>query len=109
MKLRNVLAVISPMSAERVSGIAQYAKEHGWNLMLQDRLGHTPLARNGDGILATLRSDPVTFRCIGKLMKRGIPLVDLTVCPFRTSNESEPTPFFSRKSMSAAFAEMLST
>ena len=71
--------MISPMSAERVSGIARYAKEHGWNLMLQDRLGHTPLAWNGDGILATLRSDPVTFRCIGKLMKRGIPLVDLTV------------------------------
>ena len=71
--------MISPMSAERVSGIARYAKEHGWNLMLQDRLGHTPLAWNGDGILATLRSDPVTFRCIEKLMKRGIPLVDLTV------------------------------
>ena len=79
MRPRNVLAMISPMSAERVSGIARYAKEHGWNLMLQDRLGHTPLAWNGDGIIATLRSDPVTFRCIEKLMKRGIPLVDLTV------------------------------
>ena len=71
--------MVSPMSAERVSGIARYAKEHGWNLMIQDRLGHTPLAWNGDGILATLRSDPVTFRCIEKLMKRSIPLVDLTV------------------------------
>ena len=79
MRPRNVLAMVSPMSAERVSGIACYAKEHGWNLMIQDRLGHTPLAWNGDGILATLRSDPVTFRCIEKLMKRGIPLVDLTV------------------------------
>lgn len=79
MKPRNVLAMVSPMSAARVSGIARYAKEHGWNLMIQDRLGHTPLAWNGDGILATLRSDPVTFRCIEKLMKRGIPLVDLTV------------------------------
>ena len=79
MKPRNVLAMISPMSAERVSGIARYAKEHGWNLMIQDRLGHTPLAWNGDGILATLRSDPMTFRCIEKLMQRGIPLVDLTV------------------------------
>ena len=71
--------MVSPMSAERVGGIARYAKEHGWNLMIQDRLGHTPLAWNGDGILATLRSDPVTFRCIEKLMNRGIPLVDLTV------------------------------
>ena len=79
MKPRNVLAMVSPMSAERVSGIARYAKEHGWNLMIQDRLGHTPLAWNGDGIIATLRSDPVTFRCIEKLMDRGIPLVDLTV------------------------------
>ena len=79
MKPRNVLAMVSPMSAERVSGIARYAKGHGWNLMIQDRLGHTPLAWNGDGILATLRSDPVTFRCIEKLMRRGIPLVDLTV------------------------------
>ena len=79
MKPRHILAMINPMSAERVSGIARYAKEHGWNLMLQDRLGHTPLAWNGDGILATLRSDPETFRCIDTLMKRGIPLVDLTV------------------------------
>ena len=79
MKPKNVLAMVSPMSAERVSGIARYAKEHGWNLMIQDRLGHTPLAWNGDGILATLRSDPVTFSCIEKLMKRGIPVVDLTV------------------------------
>ena len=79
MKPKNVLAMVSPMSAERVSGIARYAREHGWNLMIQDRLGHTPLAWNGDGILATLRSDSVTFRCIEKLMRRGIPLVDLTV------------------------------
>ena len=71
--------MVNPMSAERVSGIARYAKAHGWNLMIQDRLGHTPLAWNGDGILATLRSDPVTFRSIEKLMKRGIPIVDLTV------------------------------
>ena len=71
--------MVSPMSAERVSGIARYAKEHGWNLMIQDRLGHTPLAWNGDGILATLRSDPVTFKSISALMRRGIPLVDLTV------------------------------
>lgn len=71
--------MISPMSSERVSGIARYAKEHGWNLMLQDRLGHTPLAWHGDGVLATLRDDPTTLLQIKKLMSRGIPLVDLTV------------------------------
>ena len=79
MKPKNVLAMVSPMSAERVSGIARYAKEHGWNLMIQDRLGHHPLAWNGDGIIATLRSDPATFKSIATLMRRGIPLVDLTV------------------------------
>ena len=78
MKPKHVLAMISPMSAERVSGIARYAKEHGWNLMIQDRLGHTPLAWNGDGILVTLRSDAVTFKSISALMRRSIPLVDLT-------------------------------
>ena len=71
--------MISPMSSERVSGIARYAKEHGWNLMIQDRLGHSSLTWHGDGILATLRSDPVSFRNMEALMKRGIPLVDLTV------------------------------
>jgi len=79
MTTKNVLAMISPMSNERVCGIARYAKEHGWNLLIQDRLGHTPLAWNGDGILATLRSDPATFRIFEKLMRRGVPLVDLTV------------------------------
>ena len=70
--------MVSPMSAERVNGIARYAREHEWNLMIQDRLGHTPLAWNGDGIIATLRSDPVSFKSISALMLRGIPLVDLT-------------------------------
>ena len=31
----NVLAMISPMSSERVNGIARYAREHGWNLMIR--------------------------------------------------------------------------
>ena len=76
----NVLAMISPMSSERVNGIARYAREHGWNLMIQDRLGHHPLAWHGDGIIATLRSDPKEWESIETLMRRGIPLVDLTVC-----------------------------
>lgn len=79
MKPFNVLAMVSPMSSERVSGIARYAKEHGWSLMIQDRLGHTPLAWNGDGVIATLRSDSTSVRSIEALMKRGIPIVDLTI------------------------------
>ena len=79
MKRKNVLVMVSPMSIPRVEGIARFAREHDWNLMIQDRLGYHPLAWNGDGIIATLRSDPVTFSCISRLMKRGVPVVDLTV------------------------------
>lgn len=79
MKRKNVLVMVSPMSVPRVEGIARFAREHDWNLMIQDRLGYHPLAWNGDGIIATLRSDPVTFSGIWRLMKRGIPAVDLTM------------------------------
>lgn len=78
MKQRNVLAMVVPMSMERVNGIARYAREHGWNLLIQDRLGHRPLAWNGDGVIATVRDDPASLRNISALMQRGIPLVDLT-------------------------------
>lgn len=79
MKRRNVLVMVSPMSFPRTEGIARHAREHDWNLMIQDRLGYHPLAWNGDGVIATIRSDPVTFSCISRLMKRGIPVVDLTI------------------------------
>ena len=79
VKRRNVLVMVSPMSFPRTEGIARFAREHDWNLMIQDRLGYHPLAWSGDGIIATLRSDPVTFSSIARLMKRGIPTVDLTM------------------------------
>ena len=79
MKRKNVLVMVSPMSFPRTEGIARYAREHDWNLMIQDRLGYHPLAWNGDGVIATIRSDPVTFSCISRLMKRGVPVVDLTI------------------------------
>ena len=79
MKRKNVLVMVSPMSVPRVEGIARFAREHDWNLTIQDRLGYHPIAWNGDGIIATLRADPVTFSSISRLMKRGIPVVDLTM------------------------------
>ena len=79
MKRKNVLVMVSPTSVPRIEGIARFAREHDWNLMIQDRLGYHPLAWNGDGIIATLRSDPVTFSSIARLMKRGIPVIDLTM------------------------------
>ena len=74
-----VLAMVSPMSAARIAGIARCAHEQGWHLMIQDRLGYHPLAWNGDGVIAALRSDPVSVDAVRRLMKRGIPVVDLTI------------------------------
>ena len=71
--------MMEPVSLPRLEGIARFAREHDWNLMIQDRLGYHPIAWNGDGIIATLRSDPVTFSSIARLMKRGVPTVDLTM------------------------------
>ena len=76
---KKVLVMISPFSASRVAGVARYAREHGWHLVTQDRLGYHPLAWNGDGVVATLRSDKPTVSTICKLMRRGIPAVDLTL------------------------------
>jgi len=70
--------MISPMSAQRVAGIAQYAKEHAWNLLIMDRLGYHPVVWDGDGVLATIRSDPVALTHIRKFVDAGIPVVDLT-------------------------------
>ena len=67
MKRKNVLVMVSPMSIPRVEGIARFAREHDWNLMIQDRLGYHPIAWNGDGIIATLfRSAPGSAlrRCV---------------------------------------------
>ena len=71
--------MISPVSAARIAGVARYAREHGWHLMIQDRLGHRPLAWNGDGIVAALRSDAASVAAVRTLMKRGIPVVDVTM------------------------------
>ena len=76
---RKVLVMISPVSAARIAGIARYAREHGWHLMIQDRLGHRPLAWNGDGIVTALRSDEASVAAVRTLMKRGIPVVDVTM------------------------------
>ena len=76
---RKVLVMISPVSAARIAGIARYAREHGWHLMIQDRLGHRPLAWNGDGIVTALRSDEASVAAVRALMKRGIPVVDVTM------------------------------
>lgn len=76
---REVLAMITPASSARISGIARYAREHGWHLMIQDRLGRRPIEWNGDGIVATIRHDETTDATLRKFRRRRIPIVDMTV------------------------------
>ena len=79
MKPRNVLVVISPVSGQRLAGVARYAKEHGWYLMVQDRPSALPLVWRNDGALVTLRADAVMADCVRRLRRAGTPVVDMTI------------------------------
>ena len=79
MKQRNVLVVISPVSGPRLVGVARYAKEHGWYLMVQDRPSALPLVWRNDGALVTLRKDAVMADCVRRLRRAGTPVVDMTI------------------------------
>lgn len=77
---KKVLVMISPVSVPRINGVAHFAREHGWHLMIQDRLGHRPLAWDGDGVITAVRSDEATTKAVRKFVARGIPVVDVTIC-----------------------------
>ena len=79
MRQRNVLVMISPASGSRLAGVAHYAKDHGWYLMVQDRLGYQPPVWRGDGMLVTLRTDAATADLVKRVRRNGMPVVDLTV------------------------------
>ena len=78
MKQRNVLLVIQPAYPERISGIARFARSHGWHLTIVDRLARFPRGWRGDGALVTLRGNAKTNRFVRGLVRDGIPVVDLT-------------------------------
>lgn len=48
----NVLLMTMPVSHVRMSGIARFAKERGWHLMIADRLSRLPEGWTGDGARA---------------------------------------------------------
>ena len=55
---RSVLAMISSPVSSRMDGVSRFAREHGWHLMFQDRLGFShPFDWIGDGVIATIRGD----------------------------------------------------
>ncbi len=71
--------MISSPVASRIDGVSRFAREHGWHLMFQDRLGFAhPFDWVGDGVVATIRGDRREMAFLRHLAERGIPIVDLT-------------------------------
>ena len=78
MERRNVLILVTPAYQPRLAGIARYAKRHGWQLTILDRIARQPRGWKGDGVLTTMRGDPQTVAFVKSLMRRKIPVVDLS-------------------------------
>ena len=74
-----VLVMIEPVSLPRFEGIALFAREHHWNLMLDDRFPGQLSKWRGDGVIATLRHNSPRLPAIRKFRKLGIPVVDLAI------------------------------
>ena len=77
MKNRDVLLLVSPVPQNRMLGIARFAKAHRWSITIGDRSA-PPTEWRGDGVLVMLRDDPVLVRFVKSLVRRGIPVVDLS-------------------------------
>ena len=78
MKRRNVLILVTPAYQPRLAGIARYARQHGWQLTILDRIARQPKGWKGDGVLVTLRDNPEIVAFVKSLRRRNIPVVDLT-------------------------------
>ena len=71
--------MLEPVSLPRLEGIARFARERHWNLMLDDRLCGGISEWRGDGVITTLRHDSTRLAAIRKFRSANIPVVDLTV------------------------------
>jgi len=79
MKSPFVLVMLEPVSLPRLEGIARFARERHWNLMLDDRLCGGISDWRGDGVITTLRHGSARLAAIRKFRSANIPVVDLTV------------------------------
>lgn len=71
--------MMEPVSLPRLEGIARFAHEHHWNLMLDDRLSGRISEWRGDGVIVTIRRRSTRLGAIRQLRRAGIPVVDLTI------------------------------
>jgi len=76
---RTVLLMITPYSYPRLEGISRFARAHGWNLMIEDRLLPDEDPRQYDGVLMTLRDTPEAVATARHLLRAKVPTVDLTI------------------------------
>ena len=79
MKSPYVLVMLEPVSLPRLEGIARFAREHHWNLMLDDRLCGGTSEWRGDGVITTLRHRSSQLAAIRRFKNAKIPVVDLTI------------------------------
>ena len=78
MNRRHVLILVTPAYQPRLAGIARYARKHGWQLTILDRLARQPRGWKGDGVLVTLRDNPKIVDFVKSLRRDKVPVVDLT-------------------------------
>ena len=71
MVSRTVLLMITPYSQPRLEGISRFARAHGWNLMMEDRLLPDEDPRQYDGVLMTLRDAPEAVAAARRLTPPG--------------------------------------
>lgn len=79
MNRRHVLILVTPAYQPRLAGIARYARQHGWQLTILDRIARQPRGWKGDGVLVTLRDNPQIVAFVKSLRRRRVPVVDLTL------------------------------
>ena len=77
MKRHDVLLLVSSVPQNRMLGISRFAKAHRWSITIGERSA-PPTEWRGDGVLVMLRDDPVLVRFVKSLVRRGIPVVDLS-------------------------------
>ena len=77
MRNRDVLLLVSPIPQNRMLGIARFAKAHRWSITIGER-SSPPTEWRGDGVLVMLRDDSILVRFVRSLVRRGIPVVDLS-------------------------------
>lgn len=79
MKSKCVLVLVSPASQARLNGIARYAREHSWTLMLEGEISRPPRGWRGDGAIVTMKRDlPQLSAFARELRGAGIPAVNVT-------------------------------